>query len=272
MAEPAVSLRDVSKKFRLYRERAGTMKSFFVQRNRSRYQELWAVREVSLDVPRGSTFGFIGHNGSGKSTLLKLIAGVHPPTTGTVSAHGRVSSLIELGAGFHPDLTGRENVYLNGAILGLTRKEINTVFDDIVAFSELQDFIDSPVKIYSSGMYVRLGFSVAVNLEPDILLVDEVIAVGDEDFQRRCYEHIEGLRRRGTTIVVVSHDMATVKKLCDRVAWVEGGRVLEEGDPADVVRAYVGKVEADEEVRRGASPAEAVPAEGPEGSAASLSS
>ena len=237
--ETAVSLRGVSKKFRLYRERADTMKSRFVQRNRARYQELWAVNDVSLDVPRGTTFGFIGHNGSGKSTLLKLIAGVHPPTTGTVMARGRVSSLIELGAGFHPELTGRENVYLNGAILGLTRKEINRVFDDIVAFSELQDFIDSPVKVYSSGMYVRLGFSVAVNLDPDILMVDEVIAVGDEEFQRRCFEHIEHLRRRGTTIVLVSHDMHTVRRLCESAAWLDHGRLKKMGPAHVVVEDYL---------------------------------
>src|SRR5262249_20088016 len=160
------------------------------RRGNQRYSEFWAVRDVSLEIEAGTSFGLIGHNGSGKSTLLRLIAGIHPPTSGKVTTHGRISALLELGAGFHPELSGRENIYLNGSILGLKRREINRVVDDIIQFAGIEDFIDSPVKVYSSGMYVRLGFSVAVHVQPDILLIDEVIAVGDEEFQRRCFEHL----------------------------------------------------------------------------------
>ena len=194
---------DVSKRFRLYTSRANSLKERFTARRFARYEDFWALRDVSLEIPPATTFGLIGHNGSGKSTLLRCIAGIYQPTSGTVSVDGRISALLELGAGFHPDLTGKENIYLNAAILGLSTKEIDAVFDDIVDFSGIAGFIDAPVKVYSSGMFVRLGFAVAVHVNPEILLIDEVVAVGDEEFQRRCFEHIHSLRRSGVTIVLL---------------------------------------------------------------------
>ena len=194
---------------------------------------------MSLAIDQGSFFGLIGHNGSGKSTLLRLMAGIHRPTSGRIAARGRLSALLELGSGFHPELTGRENVFLNGAMLGLSRRQMAAAMDEIIDFSGVGDQIDAPVKIYSSGMYMRLGFSVAVNVEPEILLVDEVIAVGDEEFQQRCLHHMESLRAGGTTIVLVSHDTALVRRLCDRVGWLDGGRLRGVGDPDEVVDAYL---------------------------------
>jgi lipopolysaccharide transport system ATP-binding protein len=212
------------------------------RRSVSRYEEFWAVRDVSLEVPTGSTYGLIGHNGSGKSTLLRMMAGIHRPTNGSVTINGRVSALLELGAGFHPELSGRENAYLNGAILGLSRREIDRRIDEIIDFSGLDEFIDSPVKVYSSGMYVRLGFSVAVHVDPEVLIIDEVIAVGDEDFQRRCFDHLYRLRRQGVTIVVVSHSLGLMQTLCDEVAWLDHGVLQEAGRAPDVVRSYVQQV------------------------------
>jgi ABC-2 type transport system ATP-binding protein/lipopolysaccharide transport system ATP-binding protein len=212
--------------------------------------DFWAVRDVSLDVPKGSVFGFVGHNGSGKSTLLKVMAGIYRPSEGNVAVDGRLAALIELGAGFHPELTGRENVRLNGSILGLSRKEIDAAIGEIIEFSGLDDFIDEPVKNYSSGMYVRLGFSVAVHMRPDVLLVDEVIAVGDEDFQRRCFDHVYRLRRSGRTIVIVSHAMGLLSSLCDEVAWLDHGTLVETGPAVRVVDGYIASVNAVEGSRR----------------------
>jgi lipopolysaccharide transport system ATP-binding protein len=245
----AIQVVDVSKRFRLYREKASSLKQRITRWQSSVYEEFWALRDVSLSVPRGSAYGLIGHNGSGKSTLLRLMAGIHRPTTGTVTTDGRISALLELGAGFHPELSGRENVYLNGAILGLSRKELRTKIDEIVEFAGLEEFIDSPVKVYSSGMYVRLGFSVAVHVNPEILIVDEVIAVGDEEFQRRCFEHLYKLRRSGTTIVLVSHSLGLMQNMCDRAAWLDHGVVQAEGAVDEVVQHYLGKVNADERRR-----------------------
>jgi lipopolysaccharide transport system ATP-binding protein len=242
----------VSKRFRLYRDRATSIKEAVTRRFRSRFDEFWALREVTLDVRRGETLGLIGHNGSGKSTLLRLMAGIHPPTTGTITTEGRISALLELGAGFHPDLTGRENIYLNGSILGLNRREVDGVFDQIVAFAGLEEFIDTPVKVYSSGMYVRLGFAVAVHVQPDILFVDEVIAVGDEEFQRRCFDHLDRLRRHGTTIVLVSHSVSVLQKMCDRLVWLDHGRILEVGEPYEVAGNYLAAVDRAEGERLGA--------------------
>ncbi|MGZ8750127.1 MAG: ABC transporter ATP-binding protein, partial [Pseudonocardia sp.] len=206
--EPAIEVKAVRKKFRVAQDRRTNVKEALVRRGRgARHRDFWAVDDVTITIPRGSTFGLIGHNGSGKSTLLKTIAGIHLPTSGEVVAHGRVTALLEVGAGFHPELSGRENIYLNGAILGMTKKQIDAAMDDIIEFSGLADFIDTPVKVYSSGMYVRLGFAIAVNLEPEILIVDEIVAVGDEEFQRRCIDYLHDLRERGTTIVVVSHSL-----------------------------------------------------------------
>ncbi|OGD19781.1 MAG: hypothetical protein A2W03_17410 [Candidatus Aminicenantes bacterium RBG_16_63_16] len=198
-----------------------------------------ALDDVTLRVEKGQTFGVIGENGSGKSTLLKLVAGITKPSHGRVTTQGKVSALIELGAGFHPEISGRENVFINGIMLGLTKKEITAKFDEIVAFAELEDFIDAPVKTYSSGMYMRLGFAIAINVNPDILLIDEVLAVGDAAFVPKCLDRIDDFRRRQKTILFVSHDLTTVEKVCDRVAWLKGGRLLTIGDPKRIVDAYL---------------------------------
>jgi ABC-type polysaccharide/polyol phosphate transport system ATPase subunit len=245
-----IQVDDVSKRFRLYKERPGSVKEIFTKFGRApSYDEFWALRNVSLDVEEASVHGLIGHNGCGKSTLLRVMAGIHKPTSGKVSTHGRISALLELGAGFHPELTGRENIYLNAAILGLSRKQTDGLFDGIVEFSGLSAFIDSPVKHYSSGMFVRLGFSVAVHVDPQILLIDEVIAVGDEEFQRRCLDHLASLRSQGVTIVLVTHAMAIVQNMCDHVTWMDHGVVRAQGPALEVVGDYLREVN-DEEASR----------------------
>lgn len=198
-----------------------------------------ALEGVSLKVEKGTTFGVVGENGSGKSTLLKIIAGIAKPTSGRVNVEGKVSALIELGAGFHPEISGRENVYINGIMLGLTKKEITEKFEDIVRFAELEEFIDAPVKTYSSGMYMRLGFSIAINVNPEILLIDEVLAVGDASFVPKCLDRIDDFRRRNKTILFVSHDLSTVEKICDRVAWLREGKIQRIGEPKRVNDAYL---------------------------------
>jgi ABC-type polysaccharide/polyol phosphate transport system ATPase subunit len=207
-------------------------------RETGKTRDFWAVKDVSFEVGRGETLGLIGHNGAGKSTILKLLSQITAPTEGEIRINGRVAALIEVGSGFHPELTGRENVYLSGSILGMRRKEIQTKFDRIVEFSGVGDFIDTPVKWYSSGMYVRLGFAVAAHLEADILLVDEVLAVGDAAFQVQCLERLNELRRNGTTMIFISHDLLSIEKLCDRVALMERGRLVASGAPHSVVREY----------------------------------
>jgi lipopolysaccharide transport system ATP-binding protein len=242
-AEAAIQIRDVTKKFRLHNDRKTNVKELFSARDRrSRHEDFWALKGVSLDIPRGKTFGLIGHNGSGKSTLLKLVAGIHRPSSGTITTSGRVSAMLELGAGFHPEMSGRDNIYLNGSILGMTRKQIDAAMDDIIAFSGLEEFIDTPVKVYSSGMYVRLGFAIAVNLDPEILIIDEVIAVGDEAFQRRCFDYLYELRRKGVTIVLVTHSLALVADLCDEAAWLDGGRLRGVGPARQMVDQYLSTV------------------------------
>ena len=236
---PAVDVAEVSKRFRQELNRPTSVKEAVLRFGRRDVRHLWALRDVSLAIDRGSFFGLVGHNGSGKSTLLRLMAGIHRPTSGRIAAQGRLSALLELGSGFHPELTGRENVFLNGAMLGLGRRQMAAAMDNIIEFSGVGDQIDVPVKIYSSGMYMRLGFSVAVNVDPEILLVDEVIAVGDEEFQQRCLRHMENIRAGGTTIVLVSHDTALVRKLCDRVGWLDGGRLRAVGDPNEVLDTYL---------------------------------
>ncbi len=198
-----------------------------------------ALRGVSFRVPKGKTFGIIGENGSGKSTMLKILAGISKPTTGSIDTHGRISALIELGAGFHPEISGRENVFINGIILGLTRKEIQAKYDEIVRFAELEEFIESPVKSYSSGMFMRLGFSIAINVNPDILLIDEVLAVGDASFVPKCLDKINEFRRNGKTIIFVSHDLSTVERICDEALWLKHGKVEMIGYPKRVVDAYL---------------------------------
>ena len=204
-----------------------------------------ALRGLTLEVKDGELLAVVGPSGCGKTTLLRLMAGIHRPTTGTIESDGRLSALLELGSGFHPDLTGRENVFLNGAMLGLSRKQMAESMDTIIEFSGIGDFIDEPVKIYSSGMYVRLGFAVAVNVDPEILLVDEVIAVGDEEFQRRCMAHMNLLREKGTTIVLVSHNTRLMTELCDTIGWLDHGRLMEVGPSEGVIASYLAAVDAD---------------------------
>jgi|TARA_B100001964_G_scaffold7772_2_gene8333 ABC-type polysaccharide/polyol phosphate transport system ATPase subunit len=206
-----------------------------------------ALQDVSLAVPQGQTIGVIGPNGSGKSTLLKVVAGITKPTSGTVRVNGRISALIELGAGFHPEISGRENVFINGIMLGLSKREVAQKFDEIVEFAQLEDFIDAPVKTYSSGMYMRLGFAVAINVDPDVLLIDEVLAVGDQGFTHKCLDKFAEFRRRGKTILLVTHSLGLVERFCDEAVWLDGGQVKATGDPKRVVDAYLIDVEEDEE-------------------------
>jgi len=250
--DAAIVVEGVSKRFRMYKDHPTNLKEKLTRRSRSaRSEDFWALRDVSLEIPRGTTYGLIGHNGSGKSTLLKLIAGIHRPTSGTITANGRVSAMLELGAGFHPELSGRENIFFNGSILGLGRRQIASALDEIIEFSGIGEFIDVPVKVYSSGMYVRLGFSIAANLDPELLIIDEIVAVGDEEFQRRCFDRLYELRRKGTTIVFVSHSLALIQTLCDRVAWLEHGNLRAEGPAFEVVDKYVAEVNAAESSRLG---------------------
>ena len=235
----AVALDGLGKKFRLTHDRNWTLKATVLAGHRTRYEEFWALRGLDLEIPHGSTFGIIGGNGSGKSTLLKLLAGILRPDEGTAEVDGRLSALLELGAGFHPELTGRENVYLNGAILGFTSREIRRRFDDIVGFAELDRFIDEPVRNYSSGMYVRLGFSVAIHVEPDILLVDEVLAVGDHAFQKRCLDRFAQLKAEGRTIILVSHDLDMVGWLCEQTAWIQQGTLQAVGPSPEVIDRFL---------------------------------
>jgi ABC-2 type transport system ATP-binding protein len=232
---PAIEVRDLSKRFRVFREKPTSVKQRVLTAH-ARADEFWALRGITLDVAEGSTFGLIGHNGSGKTTLLKCIAGILRPTEGTVTQRGRLAALLELGAGFHPELTGRENVYLNASFLGLSRRQTDAAYDAIVDFAEIEDFMDSQVKFYSSGMLVRLGFAVAVHVDPDVLLVDEVLAVGDEAFQAKCIERVRGFQREGRTIVLVTHALDTVREICDRAAMLHHGDLHALGHPDDVVR------------------------------------
>jgi ABC-2 type transport system ATP-binding protein len=239
---PVVVVDNVSKKYRLYRERNASIKVALMRGGRSKHDTFWALEDVSFEVYEGSTTGLIGENGSGKSTMLKCLARILRPDTGSVSVTGKMSALLELGAGFHPELSGRENVFLNGAILGLKQKELMAKFDDIVDFAGIGQYIDEPVKNYSSGMYVRLGFSVAINVDPDILLVDEVLAVGDEAFQRKCLERFADLKRNGRTVIIVSHAMGSVMTMCDHVIWFKKGHKMGDGDPRRVIEAYTGSI------------------------------
>jgi ABC-type polysaccharide/polyol phosphate transport system ATPase subunit len=253
MSAPAVVARDVSKVYRrfLHKNQFKTLKSALLKgsllTDLRPDQTFTALDGVSFEVPAGSTFGVIGENGSGKSTLLKLMAGITKPTRGTMHVHGRVSALIELGAGFHPEISGRENVAINGIMLGLTRRQIDERFDEIVEFAELRDFIDAPVKTYSSGMYMRLGFAVAIHVDPEVLLIDEVLAVGDEAFTRKCLDKIGEFRRRGRTILLVTHSLGLAEKMCDEVLWLRRGTTAGLGDPKRVVDAYLTYVAGGEE-------------------------
>ncbi|PYV39407.1 MAG: ABC transporter ATP-binding protein, partial [Acidobacteria bacterium] len=234
----AVAVDNISKNYRIYSKPSDRLKELFLRKGRF-HRDFWALRNVTLRVRQGSTFGVIGENGSGKSTLLQIIAGTLQPTQGTVVLSGRVAALLELGAGFNPEFTGRENVFLNAAIMGLSPQQTLEKLPEIERFAEIGSFIDQPVKTYSSGMYVRLAFAVSINVEPEILLVDESLSVGDIYFQQRCMRKIRQMKQEGKTIVFVSHDMAAVKNLCDSALWLEHGEIRELGPPDDVVGQYL---------------------------------
>ncbi len=234
----AIEVEGLTKTFRLYKEKPSSLKERVLKFRRIRYEHFTALRNIHLDIEAGTTVGLLGHNGSGKSTLLKCIAGIIQPTAGLVRTAGRMAALLELGAGFHPELSGRENVYLNGSILGLKKAEVDRIFDDIVGFAELDSFIDTPVKHYSSGMYIRLGFAVAINVDPEILLVDEVLSVGDEAFQRKCIDKVKTFQAEGRTIVVVTHAADLVRQMCHKAAALEHGVMVAQGEPNDVIRQF----------------------------------
>jgi ABC-type polysaccharide/polyol phosphate transport system ATPase subunit len=234
----AIEIERASRRFRVYPQPVRTLKELLVAGRRSRGTDIWALRDVSASIAPGEAVGLIGRNGSGKTTLLRLVAGIIKPTSGTVTVEGRVGSLLELGAGFHPEFTGRENVYLNGAILGLKRDEIRRHMEEIVAFAELERFIDVPVRTYSAGMYMRLGFAIAAHLDVDVLLLDEVFAVGDEEFQRKCFGKIFEFKQRGGTIVFVSHDAAAVDRLCSRAVLLRKGEVAFDGPTREAITQY----------------------------------
>jgi ABC-type polysaccharide/polyol phosphate transport system ATPase subunit len=263
----AVSFKGVSKRFRIYHQRHENLKEVVLRRRRGVYEEFYALRDVSFDVQPASTVGIIGSNGSGKTTSLKLIARILHPNAGQVSVHGRVSALLELGTGFHPDYTGRENIFLNGALLGLRRDLIRRRLDDIIGFAGMERFIDNPVKTYSSGMYMRLGFAIAVNVDPDVLLVDEVLAVGDADFAQKCYDRINRFRSEGKTIVFVSHDLSAVRRFCDRAIWIDRGIINADGNPNEVTAQYLADAERRTQTARDA----ADEAAGPDAPAARIS-
>src|SRR5687768_8482267 len=252
MSQPAITLSHATKIYRRYGgRRFSTLKSALLSGDLVRQlkpnETFQALNDVSFTVPKGATFGVVGRNGSGKSTTLKLVAGITKPTSGTVKVDGRISALIELGAGFHPEISGRENVFINGIMLGLSKREIQQRFDEIVEFAELTEFIDAPVKTYSSGMYMRLGFAVAIHVDPDVLLVDEVLAVGDEGFTHKCLDKFGEFKRRGKTILLVTHSLNLVERFCDEALWLDNGKVRGSGDPKRVVGAYLTDVGKSEE-------------------------
>ena len=234
----ALRVDNVTKTFRIHHERASSLKQFIATGGRNRYEDFYALRDVSFEVGEGEAVGIIGHNGSGKSTLLKCMAQILTPNVGKIHVNKKMAALLELGAGFHQELSGRDNVFLNASILGMGRKEIANRFDEVVEFSGLGDFIDTPVKTYSSGMYIRLAFAVAINVDPELLLIDEILAVGDVTFQKKCMEKFVDFRTQGRTLVLVTHDGHTVREFCDRAIWLDHGVVRRDGDPADVVDEY----------------------------------
>jgi ABC-2 type transport system ATP-binding protein len=238
--EEAVHLEAVSVRYRVPSERVGTFKEYFIRRLKGKVQmrTFWALQDVALNVYRGEVFGLVGVNGAGKSTLLKVVARVLRPTKGRVIVRGRVAPLLELGAGFHQELTGRENIFLNGALLGFSHREMQEKYDQIVEFAELGEFINAPIRTYSSGMYARLGFSVATASQPDVLLVDEILSVGDEAFQMKCAARIDTFRQQGTAILLVSHNMVTIEAMCQRAAWLDHGTLKAIGEPVHVIQAY----------------------------------
>lgn len=234
-----IEVKNVEKKFKVYFDKGSQLKEKMLFWKRNRYEDRWVLKGVSFDVKRGEAIGMIGHNGCGKSTTLKLLSRIMYPDKGTIEMKGRVSSLLELGAGFHPDMSGRENIYTNASIFGLTKKEIDERLDDIIEFSELEEFLDNPVRTYSSGMYMRLAFSVAINVNADILLIDEILAVGDVNFQTKCFRKLREIKDQGTTIVIVSHSLGQIEQICDRTIWIHEGLIRADGTPRVVHPEYL---------------------------------
>lgn len=235
----AIEVKNITKKFKIYYDKGRMLKEKVLFWKRNRYDVHWVLNGISFEVKKGEAVGLVGHNGCGKSTTLKLLTGIMYPDAGTVELQGRVSSLLELGAGFHPDLSGRENIYINASIFGLSKKEIDKRINTIIEFSELGDFINDPVRTYSSGMYMRLAFSVAINVDADILLIDEILAVGDVNFQSKCFQKLMDIKKKGTTIVIVSHAMGQIEEICDRSIWIHEGKIRAEGQPREVHREYL---------------------------------
>ena len=249
MTDAAISVQGAKKRYRIYRRHETTLKSTIIRGRRGVYDEFAALDGVSFDIPHGQAVGIVGRNGAGKSTLLKLLARIIEPDAGSIAIDGRVSALLEVGAGFHPEYTAIENIYLSGAIYGISRGELAKRVDDIIAFAELERFADNPVKTYSSGMFARLGFAIAVNVDPDVLLVDEVLAVGDQSFQARCIDRMLEFRNAGKTLVLVTHDLGAVESFCERAIWIDKGLVREDALPHHVIRAYVADVNEQDQVQ-----------------------
>lgn len=249
MNDIMIELKEVKKSFRVYMDKGNTLKERMLFLRRNRYENREILKGISLKIPKGQAVGFIGKNGCGKSTTLKLLTRILQPNEGTVTVRGRVSSLIELGAGFHPDMSGRENIYINATIFGLTKKEIRERIPEIIAFSELEEFIDNPVRTYSSGMYMRLAFAVAINVNADVLLIDEILAVGDVSFQKKCFEKLKEIKSKGTTIAIVSHSMEQMNEICDRLVWIDQGYIREDGDPEKVGTHYLDTMEQERMAR-----------------------
>ena len=235
----AIEVNDVDKSFKVYYDKANTLKERILFWNRNRHEVREVLSDITLTIRKGETVALVGIIGSWKSTLLKLMTQIIYPNKGTIKTYGKLVSLLELGAGFHPDFSGRENIYFNASIFGLSKKEIDARLDDIISFSELGEYIDNPVRTYSSGMYMRLAFSIAINVDAEILLIDEILAVGDQHFQERCYEKMMELKKEGKTMVFVTHSMSAVKKFCDRAVWLSNGRVRMDGNTEDVVNEYL---------------------------------
>ena len=230
----SIEVTGVSKKFKVYYDKGNSLKERVLFWKRGRYEERWVLRDISFEIKKGEVIGLIGENGCGKSTMLKLLTRIMYPTKGQIEIKGRVSSLLELGAGFHPDMSGRENIYMNASIFGLTKREIDKRMEEIISFSELEAFLDNPIRTYSSGMYMRLAFSVAINVDTDVLLIDEILGVGDMNFQKKCFDKLKEIKDKGTTIVIVSHSMEQLEQICERSLWIKDGMICEEG-PADIV-------------------------------------
>jgi ABC-2 type transport system ATP-binding protein len=242
VSDIAVRVDHVSKSFRMYKERNQTLKAAIMRGRTSVHEDFWALKDVDFEVPAGSTFGLIGSNGSGKSTLLKCLANIYYPNKGSITHYGKIAAMLEVGSGFHSELSGRDNIFLNGSILGMSKKEITRKFDEIIDFSGVESFIDQPVKNYSSGMYVRLGFAIAINVDPDILVVDEVLAVGDAEFQEKCFQKFRDFKAAGKTVILVSHAMASIEAMCDHAAWLNKGELMAVGAADPTIKAYLGSL------------------------------